>query len=589
MPVIEFFLESGARPDQRAACPYTAAFTAICPKGVPKKLQNSLKGTRGMEPRERIYEFGPFRVECAERRLLGYGVPIALAPKLFDLLVALVGHSGHLMSKEELLRTVWPDSFVEEANLSVNVSALRRALGEQPQGRYKYIETIPRIGYRFIAGVREATATGGEPVVRSIAVLPLSTLSADRAQDYFADGLTEQLITELAKVSRLRVISRTSVMHFKGTQKTVREIARELAVDAVVEGAVVRHENRVRVSAQLIDARTDLHLWAESYDSDLSDVLILQRRVALAIANEISVKLTPRQQADLGNARLVSPEAYELYLRGRFHWNKRTEEGLRKSIDYFQRAIEKDRFYAVAYSGLADSYNMLALWGDLPQMESAPKAKAAATTALEIDGELAEALASVGYTMFAFEWDWPAAERKLRRSIELNPSYASAYRWLANCLTQQGRHEDALKEIRRAYDLDPFSLITSSVFAYTLFMSRQYEQAIEQARKTLELDRHFAPGHWVLGMVLEQEGKFAKAISEFQEAIALDTHPIYRAALGHAYGLAGQGNKARAMLAELMIVSEQRDVAWNELAVVYTGLGERDKALAAPGDSSRKA
>ena len=534
-----------------------------------------------MEASDRIYEFGPFRLECAERRLLRNGTSVILTPKVLDLLIVLVEHRGHLVSKDELLRRLWPDSFVEEANLSVNISTLRRALGDQSHGHGKYIETIPRVGYRFVASVREATGSAELPAIHSIAVLPLLNLSLDTAQDYFADGMTEELITELARISNLRVISRASVMRFKGTQKSVRKIARELAVDAVVEGAVVRDENRVRISAQLIDARTDLHLWAESYDGDLSDVLTLQRRVALAVANELKVKLIPRQQAFLGNARSVSPEAHELYLKGRFHWNKRTEEGLRKSIEYFQQAIEQDRFYAVAYSGLADSYNMLGLWGDLPQMQSAPKAKAAATRALEIDGELAEALASVGYTRFAFEWNWRAAEEELRLSIAANPSYATAYRWLANCLSQQGRHDEALQEIRRAYNCDPVSLITSSVFAYTLFMSRHYHDAIQQAHRTLELDRDFAPGHWVLGMALEQESKFAEAIAEFQKATALDTHPIYPAALGHGYGLAGQRTEAEAVVAELGTLCEQRDIAWNELAIAYTGLGERDKALAA--------
>lgn len=288
----------------------------------------------------RVYEFGPFRLEPAERRLLREGAPIVLTPKVLDLLIALVERSGHLVSKDELLRKVWPDSFVEEANLSVNIAVLRRAIGDGPQSSRKYIETIPRVGYRFIAPVREVAGEAGEPAIHSIAVLPLSNLSADPTQDYFADGMTEEFITELAKISRLRVISRTSAMHFKGTRKTLPEIARELGVEAVVEGAVARDGNRVRISAQLIDARTDLHLWARSYEGNVSDVLRLQERVALAIANEIRVKLTPLQQARLGNARSLSPEAHELYLRGRFHWNKRTEEGLKKSIHYFQQSIE---------------------------------------------------------------------------------------------------------------------------------------------------------------------------------------------------------------------------------------------------------
>lgn len=534
-----------------------------------------------MEANNRIFEFGPFRLECAERRLLRQGAAIVLTPRVLDLLVTLVERSTHLVSKEELLQKVWPDRFVEEANLSVTISALRRAIGDGQQGSEKYIETIPRVGYRFIAPVREvAGMAASEQAIHSIAVLPLSSLSVGRAQDYFVEGMTEELITQLAKISRLRVTSRTSVMHFKGTRKTVPEIARELGVDAVVEGAVARDGKRVRISAQLIDARTDLHLWAQSYENNLSDVLRLQERVALAIANEIKVKLTAQQEAHLGNARSLSPEAHELYLRGRFHWNKRTEEGLKKSIEYFQRAVERDPSYAVAYSGLADAYNMLGLWGALPQMKCAPKAKAAAIKALEIDEHLAEAHASVGWTMFAFDWNWPAAERELKRSIELNPSYATAHRWLANCLTQQGRHEEALAEITRAHQLDPVSLITNSVVAYTLYMARRYDEAIEQEWKTLELDDQFVPAHWVLGMALVEKGNLREAIAEFQKAATLDAHPIYPAALGHAYGVAGRRTNAQDVLVKLTTLSKQRDIAWNELALVYTGLGEKDKAFA---------
>jgi TolB-like protein/Flp pilus assembly protein TadD len=511
---------------------------------------------------------------------LRQGGQIILTPKVFDLLLALVERSGHLVSKEELLRNVWPDSFVEEANLSVNISTLRRAIGDGHQGSEKYIETIPRVGYRFIAPVREVAGSVGEASIRAIAVLPLSNLSADPSQDYFADGMTEELITELAKISRLPVISRTSAMHFKGTRKTLPEIARELGVDVVVEGAVARVRNQVRISAQLIDARTDLHLWAQSYEGDLSDVLRLQERVALAIADEIRVKLTPQQKARLGHARSLIPEAHELYLKGRFHWNKRTEEGLKKSIDYFQQAVERDPAYALAYSGLADSYNMLGLWGDLPQTESAPKAKAAAIRALEIDEQLAEAHASIAWTMFAFDWNWSAADRELQRSIELNPSYATAHRWLANSLTQQGRHEEALTAIKRGLELDPVSLITNSVLAFTSYMARLYDKAIEEEWRTLELDDQFAPAHWVLGMALEQKDQLRDAISEFQKATALDVHPIYMAALGHAYGLNGQREQALAILHSLAKVSKEKNVAWNEVAIVYMGMGEKENALA---------
>ena len=533
-----------------------------------------------MEVRRRVYEFGPFRLEHAERRLLRQGVPIVLTPKVLDLLIALVERSGHLVSKDELLRKVWPDSFVEEANLSVNISALRRAIGDGLQGGGKYIETIPRVGYRFIAPVREVAEAAGELGIHSIAVLPLSNLSADPAQEYFADGMTEELITELAKISALRVISRTSAMHFKDTRDTVPEIARELGVDAVVEGAVARDGNRVRISAQLIDARTDLHLWAQSYEGDLSDVLQLQERVALAITNEIKGKMTPQQHAPGRSSRSLSPEAHELYLRGRFHWNKRTEEGLKKSIYYFQQAIERVSTYSLAYSAMADSYNMLGLWNVLPHTEVAPKAKAAATKALEIDDQLAEAHASLGWSRFAFDWDWAGAETEFKRAIDFNPGYESAHRWLCNCLQQQGRLNEASVEIKVAKDLDPLSLVNNTVLGQNLYFLHNYDEAIEQARKTLELD-NFAYAHYVMGSAYEQEDILEQAIIEFQTATTLDANPVYPAGLGHALALAGRRREARKLLDEVKTLSIERNVAWNEIAVIYVGLDEKDKALAA--------
>jgi TolB-like protein/Flp pilus assembly protein TadD len=528
----------------------------------------------------RVYEFGPFRLEPAERRLLREGTPIVLTAKVLDLLIALVERAGHLVSKEELLSRVWPDSFVEEANLSVNISALRRAIGDVHQDSGKYIETIPRVGYRFVAPVQEAAA--GEPDIHSIAVLPLANLSADpAAQEYFTDGLTEELITELAKISRLRVISRTSAMHFKSTSKTVPEIARELSVDAVVEGAVVRDGNRVRISAQLIDARTDLHLWAQSYEGDLSDVLRLQDQVAWAIANEIKGKLAPLHQGpNRASVRAVSSEVHELYLKGRFHWNKRTEDGLKKSIEYFQQAIEGAPLYALAYSALADSYNMLGLWSVVPHTEVAPKAKAAATKALEIDDQLAEAHASLGWSRFAFDWDWVDAEEELKRAIKLNPGYESAHRWLCNCLQQQGRLDEASVEIKVAKELDPLSLVNNTVLGQNLYFLRKYDQAIEQERKTLEID-NFAYAHYVLGSAYEQKGDLGKAILEFQKAATLNPNPVYPAGLGHAFALAGRRMEARKLLDELSTLSRERNIAWNEIAVICVGLGEKDKALVA--------
>ena len=282
----------------------------------------------------------------------------------------------------------------------------------------------------------------------------------------------------------------------------------------------------------------------------------------------------------MGSARPLSPEAHELYLRGRFHWNKRTEEGLKKSIDYFQQAIERDPTYSLAYSAMADAYNMLGLWNVLPQIEVAPKAKAAATKALEIDDQLAEPHASLGWGRFAFDWDWAGAEREFKRAIELNPSYESAHRWLCNCLQQQGRLQEASVEIKVARDLDPLSLVNNTVLSQNLYFLHNYDEAIEQERKTLELD-NFAYAHYVLGSAYEQKGILEQAIIEFQTATTLDANPVYPAGLGHALALAGRRREARKLLDELKTLSIERNVAWNEIAVIYVGLDERDKALAA--------
>jgi serine/threonine protein kinase/Flp pilus assembly protein TadD len=481
------------------------------------------------------------------------------------------------------------ERFQRASDLRAALSYVRRQIGARWSRRVALatlglVLILVGIGWK-LSWLRPGLRPGG---ARSIAVLPLANLSGDPAQEYFADGMTDELITNLAKIGVLRVISRTSVMRYKGTNKPLPEIGRELNVDKVVEGSVLRSGDRVRITAQLVQASDDRHLWADSYEGDLRDVLGLQEEVARTIATQIKVSLTPQEQARLTSAHKVNPEAHELYLKGLFQWDKRTEEGLNKSIEYFQRAIEKDPSYALPYSGVADSYNMLGLWGGLPQTESAPKAKAAAIKALEIDDQLAEAHASLGWTKFAFDWDWSGAEKELRRAIELNPSYATAHSWLFSCLIQQGRLDEAQTEIKRAHELDPVSLIVNSVLAYASYLARHYDQAIEQERKTLELDEQFAPAHWVLGMAFEQEGKFGEAIAELQKATTLDSHPIYPAALGHAYGVAGHRGEARAVLAKLVKLSKERDIAWNEIAIVYAGLGERKEALATLQKASKR-
>jgi TolB-like protein/Tfp pilus assembly protein PilF len=415
--------------------------------------------------------------------------------------------------------------------------------------------------------------------VQSLAVLPLLNLSGDPEQDYFADGMTEALIMDFGQIRSLRVISRTSTMHYKGTRKTLPEIARELRVDAVVEGSVIQSSDRVRVTVQLIEAATDAHLWAKSYDRDLRDVLSLQEEVAQAIATEIKVNLTPEERMTLASARPVNNEAHGLYLRGRFLWGKGTQEGLEKSVEYFQKAIEIDPNYAPAHAGLADAYGQLWFLGDLPPAEGISKAKAAAAKALAINDKLADAHAALGWYLFAFDWDWSAAERELKLATHLNPSYSTAHRLYTEYLWSQGRFDEALSEAKRAVELDPLSLGPSSHIATTFYFARQYDRAIAQQRKTLELDPNFPYSHANIGESLDQEHMFTEAIAEFRKALALERNPKYLAWLGHAYAASGRRDDALQVLSELKATSNQRYVPSYDVALVYAGLGDEDQAI----------
>jgi serine/threonine protein kinase len=408
--------------------------------------------------------------------------------------------------------------------------------------------------------------------IESLAVLPLENLSGDPEQEYFADGMIEALITDLSKIGALRVISRTSAMHYKGTTETLPQIARELNVDAVVEGSVMRSENRVRVTAQLIHAPTDRHLWAESYEEDQHDILSLQSKVASAIVHEIETRLTSQEQARLASTRPVNLEAHEAYLKGRYYWDKRTQEGLKKSIAYFDLAIAKDPNYAVAYAGLADSYTLFSRYGILAAREAFPKAKAAALKALEIDDQLAEAHATLGEIKASYDWDWGSAEKEFKRALELNPGSPMPHYWYSySYLTPMGRHAEAIIEMKRALELDPLSLMTNTNLAGSFFEARQYDQAIEQLQKTIELDPNFGPAHAYLAEVYLQKRMYHEATAENLG----DTLGIAR-----IYGLSGRKSEALRFLPELREGVKHMGVSAFEMALVYAALEERDEAFA---------
>jgi TolB-like protein/DNA-binding winged helix-turn-helix (wHTH) protein/Tfp pilus assembly protein PilF len=600
-----------------------------------------------MQPR-RAVRFGVFEVDLAAGELRKHGIRIKLrGEQPFQVLSILLEHPGEVVTREELCKKLWPtDTFVDfEHSLATAIGKIREALGDSADNP-RYIETLPRRGYRFIASVTVLSADplNADPLnkvepatrdipgakdhgqvelagkaevpnaqpwsrawkisgfalvlalvillawivhsasrpssnIRSLAVLPLESLSGDASQDYFADGMTDELITDLGQISALRVISRTSVMPYKRVHKSLPQIAHELSVDAVVEGTVLRSGEQVRITAQLIQAPADKHLWAESYEGDLRDTLALQKKVARAIAEQIRINLTPQEQTVLKNVKVVNPEAYEAYLKGRYFWNKRTADGLKKAIDYFNQAIEKDPNYAQAYTGLADSYALLGDWeyGVLAPREAFPRAKAAATKALELDNTLGEAHTSLAFSLDLFDWDWASAEREFRRAIELNPGYATAHHWYAWHLSEMGRNSEAIAEMRKAENLDPLSLIISADVAEILLVAHSYDKAIEQSRKTIDMDPNFAVAHYELGQALVQKHMYKEAIAELQKAIELSGgSTTCTSNLAFAYAASGRRKEALKILSDLKNRSKQNA---SEIALMYVGLDEKNQAM----------
>jgi len=430
---------------------------------------------------------------------------------------------------------------------------------------------------------RQNSGVNSQPnQIKSLVVLPFENLSGDKDQQYFTDGMTDELIAHLAKIRSLRVISRTSSMEYKDTHKPLSQIARDLNVDAVVEGTILRSGNQVRITAELVQVATDRHLWAETYKSELGDVLGLQSQVASAIVNEIRVNLTPEEQQRLTSPRAISGESYENYLKGRYYWNKRSQEGLTKAIEYFQLAIEKDPNYALAYAGLADCYSIIgsAIVGTVPSQDVAPKAKAAAVKALQLDGTLAEAQTSLATVLFNYDWDWAGAANGFQRSIELNPSYATAYQRYSLYLMAMGRTNESLAQMTRARELDPLSISMNFSLGWRLYMARKYDEAIEQLQNTLEMDPNFALPRMVLGQAYEQKNAYPQALSELQKAVGIShDSPQMLGALGHAYGASGHRSEAEKVLVKLTEQSKKQYVSPFYVAIVYMGLAENDKAV----------
>ena len=598
------------------------------PQRHPQKPSTAPSSTTNGSNSVRFYDFAGFRIDVQRRRLLRNGEPIPIKPKALDTLIALVENRGRVVEKDDLMGRLWPDTAVEAANLTQNVFVVRKTLGEAP-GEQKFIATHARRGYQFVGEVREVVPEEGETTLESqparrlnpflwrnrvalgiltiavvavavalaaewrrwrsagvtsdisaIAVLPFRNVSADPEQEYFADGMTDAVIADLASISALRVVSRQSVMRYKTSQKSMRDIARELGVDAVIEGSVSRVAGQIRLTVQLVDGRTDDHLWTHRYDRDLRNVLSLQGELARAIAEAVRVTVTERERGGLAKRRPVDPEAYDLYLRGLYFWGRRDEEGLLKSLDYYQQAIARDPTFARAYAGMALTFNPLAVQGFMPAADARPRLRAAAERALALDPDLTEARIALA-TVTAHGWDWQEGERAWMQILERSPNNATARLWYGWLLESLGRFSEALAERERAVTADPLSLLNNASLGSNLYLNGRYRDAVTRFQLTLKLDPRFAAAHSGLAWNYLKMGMRQEAIAALEESVRLsrgDTRTL--AALGYAFGIAGMPAEAKAILQALQNRSRQRYVAPFFLAWVHTGLGQHDAAFA---------
>ena len=582
-----------------------------------------------------VVRFGTYELRSGELRKSGLRIKVQQQP--LRLLEMLLERPGEIVSREELRHRMWPDESFGDFDQAVNVAVakLRTALGDTADNP-RFVETIPRRGYRFLAEVSTWDSSGAKAIVptdklspsqpniparvaaatkskrriwaiagiavvlllstlswivlkrsapqtagisnvaitsggvSSLAVLPLENLSTD-SQDYFADGMTDELITDLAQIGALRVISRTSIMPYKGVRKPLVQIARELNVDAVVEGTVLRSGTRVRITAQLIRAPADQHLWAQSYEGDVRDTLALQKRVAREIAEQIRITITPKEAAALASVKMVNPEAYDSYLKGRYFWNKRTAEDFRKATIYFTQAIASDSNYALPHSGLADIYQL----SDRPQL-----AREEVQKALKLDDQSAEAHNSLANLLYLFNHDWEGAEKEFKRALELDHNYAPAHHWYSMYLALEGRREEALAEARKACELDPLSPVVGANLAKILQEDGRYDEAIEQAKKTLDLEPDSAVTHAVLGVVYHEKKMYPEAIAEYKKALQLGgSQSEYRGLLGYTYATSGQSSEAEKVVGELKTFWPQETRAALDIAVICSGLGDEERAI----------
>ena len=584
------------------------------------------------------YEFGPYRIDAGERLLRRGGELVSLPPKVADTLLVLVRSAGRMVDKSDLMKAVWPDTFVEEGALTRNISLLRKILGDAGD-EAAYIETIPRRGYRFVAPVHEVVAPPGGTVlvdlrraeqvqtappssrsarkwialagilllagigvvarfvvgntvtrppatpmasVTTLAVLPFRSVEKDASQDYFADGMTQALITRLANLRNLRIISLASEASGQRDTGAWTAVLRNQSMNRVLTGSVLRSGGRIRIDAQLIDPATRAVHWANSYERNVEDVLALESTVAEAIASEIQVSITAGDRERLRQRRAAKPEALDAYLRGRYFWNRRTEDGLRRGAQYFQQAIAADPTYALAYSGMADSYSLLGSIGTdaMPPNTAMPLAKSAAQKAIELDPDLADGHVSLALVELSYDWDLAGAAREFSRALELNPNSATARHWYSHYFMAAGDLDRATEQMREALRLEPLSPSINIGVGWCLYYSRHYDQAIEQFRSVVEIDPSLPLAHQTLGMAYQQKGQFDQAIEEYKRAAAFSSNsPASVAALASAYAAAGKPTEAKQELARLEDMSRTRYVPAFYFASVHYAMGDLAKTF----------
>lgn len=577
-----------------------------------------------------LYEFGPFSLDPVEHKLLRGKDVVALTPKAFDTLLLLVRNSGHLLEKDDLIKALWPNTFVEEGSLSNNIFLLRKALGDDPT----FIETVPRRGYRFVGAVREFSRTGSTHLeklpdagtlgitadhaeerkpwrsraataiaavallaslgviwsyreawrrgetIDSVAVLPFVNASGDPNAEYLSDGITESLINSLSLLPNLKVMSRDSAFRYKGKDADARTVGHALGVRAIFKGRVAQRGNTLAISAELIDARDNSHIWGQQYSHKASDIFTLQEEIAKEMTAALRVRLTGEEAKHFTKIYTANADAYHDYLKGRYWWNKQTEEGFHKGIEYFEQAITKDPTYALADAGLADSYIGLANNGLVSAREGYAKAKEFAEKALALDDTLAEAHVSLASVKTDYEWDWLGGERESQRAIELNPAYAPAHEAHAEVLWTTGRMDESIEESKRALELDPLSIEYSNDLGFEFLLSRRYDQAIEQGGRTLELDPKYITAYYLRGVAYLKKSMFKEGMTEVEKAVSISPDDVTAlTGLGYGYAMTGRRAEAHKVLDRLNQLSQQEYVSPVWRAKIYAGLRERNKGI----------